>query len=826
MLPSRTIGKARRRSSTSVSKAHNKRPKLEDQENEEEDEDMTSILLQIEQHEASEALARRLQNEMLRTQSQSSSALRPGDSPDVIVIEDDDDATIAKRLASEWAREDSDQDSGEFPPPRRDAELPRRTSDGTVSDRGIYTQNAFEVPPDQQLMPYRDLFVSPKICPGCRCKMESPRGHVMFSANVPPPTVVRLLHVTCSQCHANPGCTVEKCCAEVRAIALFEALGGFDRQYIGERIVSNTRARAQTATRKQPNAGSVGPGGTGYGVGTTGYDHHSYPSGGRAWKADVEIGIDHHAALAAHWEDAIVRALKTVTTYLPAPYSEDAQAYDMLPHPSIQPLLALSQLTDLLGDLLRNDSVTDWTGARGETYAAVLGLLKRMADCEFTIPTLVQERWARTDRNVGIEEWMWGETEIAWERDERGGCTEPNGEPGDFARNPPLYDCFKKLTKQCEAFLGGVAQLMENSQDDIEATIQAASLCGDMIAARDDIDRAMEVLGRTTLRSRCSKGKSKAGDPKADMEATYAQACERLAFRHVTLSVAGANGLSYPTFHYTREVQSTANATRLPKDRLRLVKELSTMSTSLPTGVWVRVDETRNDVIKIMIAGPDGTPYAGGLFEFDCFIPLEYPNTPPLMYLRTTAGGRVRFNPNLYADGKVCLSLLGTWHGRPEEQWSSKSTLLQVLVSIQSMIFVDLPYFNEPGHGKAKPKDPRSIVYNKHIALQTVRWAMVEWLHDDHKAGLWGDVIASHFGIRRQPIRECVAKWAPADPRVRAYRISSTATAGGWYEDGVGAGASSAIHGASEQGTMDLLAEYDKRIAKVMQWSFVNQVGA
>lgn len=56
---------------------------------------------------------------------------------------------------------------------------------------------------------------------------------------------------------------------------------------------------------------------------------------------------------------------------------------------------------------------------------------------------------------------------------------------------------------------------------------------------------------------------------------------------------------------------------------------------------------------KIMIAGPDGTPYAGGLFEFDCFMPIQYPNKPPLLHLRTTGGGTVRFNPNLYNNGKV-----------------------------------------------------------------------------------------------------------------------------------------------------------------------------
>ena len=64
-----------------------------------------------------------------------------------------------------------------------------------------------------------------------------------------------------------------------------------------------------------------------------------------------------------------------------------------------------------------------------------------------------------------------------------------------------------------------------------------------------------------------------------------------------------------------------------------------------------------------MIAGPEGTPYAGGLFEFNCFMSLEYPHKPLLMHLRTTGGGSVRFNPNLYNNGKVCLSLLGTWHG-------------------------------------------------------------------------------------------------------------------------------------------------------------------
>jgi len=51
-------------------------------------------------------------------------------------------------------------------------------------------------------------------------------------------------------------------------------------------------------------------------------------------------------------------------------------------------------------------------------------------------------------------------------------------------------------------------------------------------------------------------------------------------------------------------------------------------------------------------------------------------------------GGQVRFSPNLYNDGKVCLSLLGTTESWNEAQrWNPKeSSLAQVLISIQAQI--------------------------------------------------------------------------------------------------------------------------------------------
>ena len=58
--------------------------------------------------------------------------------------------------------------------------------------------------------------------------------------------------------------------------------------------------------------------------------------------------------------------------------------------------------------------------------------------------------------------------------------------------------------------------------------------------------------------------------------------------------------------------------------------------------------------MQVLITGPSDTPYANGCFEFDVFFPPEYPQVPMLVNLMTTGQGRVRFNPNLYNDGKVC----------------------------------------------------------------------------------------------------------------------------------------------------------------------------
>ncbi len=66
------------------------------------------------------------------------------------------------------------------------------------------------------------------------------------------------------------------------------------------------------------------------------------------------------------------------------------------------------------------------------------------------------------------------------------------------------------------------------------------------------------------------------------------------------------------------------------------------------------------DSMNVLISGAMGTPYANGLYHFELFCDDSFPNAPPQMQL-LTGKDIIGFNPNLYAEGYICLSLLGTW---------------------------------------------------------------------------------------------------------------------------------------------------------------------
>lgn len=180
-----------------------------------------------------------------------------------------------------------------------------------------------------------------------------------------------------------------------------------------------------------------------------------------------------------------------------------------------------------------------------------------------------------------------------------------------------------------------------------------------------------------------------------------------------------------------------------------LRKEMALLMFSLPAGIIVRGYENRVDILRVMITGPVETPYEHGLFVFDVRLPPDYPASPPVFHYLSQCSGRL--NPNLYEDGKVCVSLLGTWAGRGSEVWTSKSNVLQVLVSIQGLILCSEPYYNEAGYEKQRGTGQgleNSRLYNEMVLLKLVQ--SMEKLITKPPSGLEKEILQhfAHHGTR------------------------------------------------------------------------------
>ncbi|KAF7310777.1 Isocitrate lyase [Mycena chlorophos] len=135
----------------------------------------------------------------------------------------------------------------------------------------------------------------------------------------------------------------------------------------------------------------------------------------------------------------------------------------------------------------------------------------------------------------------------------------------------------------------------------------------------------------------------------------------------------------------------------------RLSKEYRALSSSLPDSILVRAFEDRVDLLRCMILGPTNTPYTDAPFVIDWMLDSNFPHSPPMAHFLSWTNGNGRVNPNLYEEGKVCLSILGTWAGDKNEIWSAaRSSLLQAFVSIQGLVLVKEPWFCEPAYEKLR----------------------------------------------------------------------------------------------------------------------------
>jgi ubiquitin-conjugating enzyme E2 Z len=152
---------------------------------------------------------------------------------------------------------------------------------------------------------------------------------------------------------------------------------------------------------------------------------------------------------------------------------------------------------------------------------------------------------------------------------------------------------------------------------------------------------------------------------------------------------------------------------RLLKDVKQIIKNPLTEN-----GIYYCHDDS--DMMKgyALIIGPSDTPYFSGNYFFEFDYPNDYPYSPPKVKYCTN-NNNIRFNPNLYVCGKVCVSLLNTWRG---DQWSSCQTISTVLLTLCTL-FCNNPLLNEPG---ISASNPDINIYNEIIEFSNINIAICD----------------------------------------------------------------------------------------------------
>ncbi|KAJ4994357.1 Ubiquitin-conjugating enzyme E2 35 [Stagonosporopsis vannaccii] len=147
----------------------------------------------------------------------------------------------------------------------------------------------------------------------------------------------------------------------------------------------------------------------------------------------------------------------------------------------------------------------------------------------------------------------------------------------------------------------------------------------------------------------------------------------------------------------------------LPK---RIIKETERLMNEPVQGISATPHDDNLRYFDVTIDGPSQSPYEGGIFKLELFLPDDYPMTPPKVRFLTKI-----YHPNIDRLGRICLDVL-------KSNWSPALQIRTILLSIQALL------------GAPNPDDPlandvaQAWKENQAQAIATAR----EWTQQYAKA--------------------------------------------------------------------------------------------
>lgn len=110
------------------------------------------------------------------------------------------------------------------------------------------------------------------------------------------------------------------------------------------------------------------------------------------------------------------------------------------------------------------------------------------------------------------------------------------------------------------------------------------------------------------------------------------------------------------------------------------------------------------------VPGKEGTDWAGGVYKVQMNFPSDYPSKPPLCRFVPPL-----YHPNVYSDGRICLSILD-----PSKGWKPAITIKQMLLGIQDLL--DNPNNSDAAQDKAyRDYKNNRAEYKRKVRAQAAR---------------------------------------------------------------------------------------------------------
>eukprot|EP01006_Ploeotia_vitrea_P044529 TRINITY_DN66836_c1_g1_i1.p2 TRINITY_DN66836_c1_g1~~TRINITY_DN66836_c1_g1_i1.p2 ORF type:complete len:151 (-),score=81.59 TRINITY_DN66836_c1_g1_i1:88-540(-) len=106
----------------------------------------------------------------------------------------------------------------------------------------------------------------------------------------------------------------------------------------------------------------------------------------------------------------------------------------------------------------------------------------------------------------------------------------------------------------------------------------------------------------------------------------------------------------------------------------RIIRETEKMLKNPIPGISATPHKDNLRYFDVVISGPKGSAYEGGLFKLELYLGDDYPMVPPKVRFLTKI-----YHPNIDKLGRICLDIL-------KDKWSPALQIDKVCLSIQLLL--------------------------------------------------------------------------------------------------------------------------------------------